>query len=329
MLTIMFSVYFYQMFFSPNILVKKEATWLYIPEGASVRQVADSLQYRGQMENLMSFMFVAKVLDYPEQVKPGRYALQPNMSNLQVVRLLRSGRQDPVRLTFTHARTLEDLAPRLCRPLAVRADELIRLLQDPAVVEPLGFDTATVRTMFVPNTYEMYWNTTATQLIERMKKEYDRFWTDERKAKASAMGLTPVQVSILASIVEAETQKVDERPRVAGLYLNRLNQNRPLEADPTVVFANGDFSIRRVLRKHLEADSPYNTYRHTGLPPGPINIPSISSIDAVLNHEKHNYLFMCAREDFSGYHNFAVTFAEHQINAVKFRKALNKAGIKE
>jgi UPF0755 protein len=182
--------------------------------------------------------------------------------------------------------------------------------------------------MFLPNTYELYWNTSADELLERLNKEYKKFWTQERINKAEALNFTPVQVSVLASIVEAETKKNDEKPRVAGVYINRLNTNMPLQADPTLVFALRNFALKRVLKVHMEVDSPYNTYRYTGLPPGPINLPSLSAIDAVLNSEKHNYLYFSAREDFSGYHNFAENFNDHLKNARLYQKALNAANIR-
>lgn len=180
----------------------------------------------------------------------------------------------------------------------------------------------------MPNTYEFYWTTDAEELVTRMKREYDRFWNDERKEKATALGLTPLQVSVLASIVQAETAKEDEKPRVAGLYLNRLKIGMILNSDPTVIFAHRDFTIKRVLNWHLKIDSPYNTYKYAGLPPGPINVPSAPSIDAVLNHEQHEYIYMCAREDFSGYHRFAISYQQHLQNAKMYQKALDAAGIR-
>lgn len=182
--------------------------------------------------------------------------------------------------------------------------------------------------MFIPNTYEVYWNTSAKNFMNRMKKEYDRFWNDSRKAKAKEIGMSPVEVAILASIVEEETAAYDEYPVVAGLYINRLKRNIPLQADPTVKFAWGDFTLQRILFSHLEIDSPYNTYKHTGLPPGPLRIPSIKGLDAVLNYQKHSYLYMCAKEDLSGRHNFAKTLAEHSRNAKKYQAELNRRKIK-
>ncbi len=321
-------VYSYQLFFTPNILVREtEKAYLYIPPGATIKNVADSLYHNKLMHDPVSFMFVSKLLKYHESVKPGRYALSPKMTNLQAVRHLRAGIHEPVKLTFTNARRKDELAAKLCRATVAEPHEFDSLVNDVAFVETLGFDTVTVACMFLPNTYEVFWTTNAEGILKRMKREYDAFWNEDRLAKASAVGLTPVQVSILASVVEAETKLKDEKPTVAGLYLNRLNRNMPLESDPTVVFAVGDFSIRRVLNTHLEIVSPYNTYRNTGLPPGPILIPELSSIEAVLNAKDHNYLYMCAKEDFSGRHNFAATYREHINNANRYRAALNRAKI--
>jgi UPF0755 protein len=204
-------------------------------------------------------------------------------------------------------------------------------MSDPAVVAEYGFDTTTIVSMFLPNTYEFYWNTSSKELLDRMHKEYQKFWTEERKQKAKAIGFTPVQVSVLASIVEAEQGRwADERPRIAGVYINRMTSKETdykLQADPTLVFAHGDFAIRRVLTGHKQINSPYNTYKFRGLPPGPINLPSPVSIDAVLNYEKHNYLYFCAKEDFSGYHAFAQTYEEHLKNARLYQAALNSKNI--
>ncbi|HWL00047.1 MAG TPA: endolytic transglycosylase MltG, partial [Parapedobacter sp.] len=191
-----------------------------------------------------------------------------------------------------------------------------------------GFDSANFLSMFVPNTYELYWNTTTEQFADRMHNEYEKFWNDERRQKAETINLNPQEVAVLASIVKGEALHTDEMPAIAGLYLNRLRKGMLLQADPTVIFANNDFTIRRVLYRHLRTDSPYNTYLYRGLPPGPIMMPSIAAIDAVLNYQQHDYIYMCAKDDFSGYHNFAVTQAEHNINARKFQQALNERNIK-
>ncbi|MCS7005625.1 MAG: endolytic transglycosylase MltG [Cytophagales bacterium] len=323
------SVYFYQMFFSRN-LVNNGYTeaFIHIPPGATIFHVKDTLEKYRLVDDVLSFMFVSRVLDYQENVKPGRYRLTAGMNNLEAVRLLRSGIQVPVKVIFHNVRLKEELPEKLCKNLWTDPDDFYALLTNPQKVAEVGFDTLTIACMFIPNTYYLYWNTSAEELFARMKREYDRFWNEKRRSQADGLGLTPIQVSILASIVQAETNQNDEKPRIAGVYLNRLHKKMPLQADPTLVFAQGDFSIKRVLNSMKKIDSPYNTYKHTGLPPGPINIPEISSIDAVLNAERHRYLFFCAKEDLSGYHNFAETLEEHNRNAQKYISALNRKGIK-
>ncbi|UZR93491.1 endolytic transglycosylase MltG [Chondrinema litorale] len=327
LIIIMMSVYFYQVFFNPNLLITQEKAVLYIPENADINQVIDSLKKHKYLEDVVSFGFVSKVLDYQENIKPGRYILTKKMTNLQAIRHLRSGVQEPVRVTFNNIRLKEDLAKKICKNVIATEDQFMELLNNPEYVSKFGFDTTTIISMFIPNTYEMYWTSTAEDIFSRMKNEYDKFWDDERTAKASELGLTPLQVSILASIVQAETVKNDEKPVVAGLYLNRLERNMLLESDPTVVFALRDFGMKRVLKRHLETDSPYNTYKNLGLPPGPINLPEPSTLEAVLNYEHHNYIYMCAKEDFSGYHRFASNYRQHINNARKYQQALNRRGV--
>jgi UPF0755 protein len=323
-----FSFYIYQVIKSPNLQVNKEATFLYIPTGAGFQTVLDSLSRNDILHDKTSFALMSKLLKYQENVKPGRYQIEPNMSNREAILMLRAGRQVPVRLTFNNIRLKEELAGRLTRILEADSAQFHQLINNPEVVTRFGFDTTTIMCMFLPDTYEMYWNTDAEELLERMNKEYQAFWTPERQAKAQALNFSPTQVSVLASIVQAETNKNDEKPRVAGVYINRLKINMPLQADPTLVFALRDFTIRRVLKAHMQVDSPYNTYKYPGLPPGPINLPSTASLNAVLDHEKHKYLYFSAKEDFSGYHNFAENFDDHLKNARLYQKALNAANIR-
>lgn len=326
---IMMSFYFYQVFYTANINTQNDRVSVFIKEGDDIEDVTKFLTDRSLVQERLSFRFVTKLLKYNETIKPGHYVLTKDMTNLEAVRMLRSGAQTPVRVTFNNARLKKDLANRICKNLTADENKFLKLLNDEAFVANYGFDTKTILTMFLPNTYEMYWTTDEKGLFDRMKREYDAFWSQKRKERADELGMTPIEVSVLASIVQAETLKSDEKPRVAGVYMNRLKKNMLLQADPTVVFAIGDFTIRRVLNKHLETDSPYNTYKYTGLPPGPINVPVASSIDAVLNYEKHKFIFFCASDDFSGYHNFATTSAGHARNAAKYRAALNKKGIKK
>lgn len=288
-----------------------------------LQQIRDS----AKVEDIGSFEKVSDFLQYSDNIKSGRYAIKPGMDVLQVVRLLKSGAQTPVNLTFNNLRTKEDLVKRLSQQLMFSEEELREALNNSAIYEKYGFNDKTIVAMFIPNTYEFYWNVSLDKFLDRMNKEYKNFWTEARLKKAKEVGLTPVEVSVLASIVEEECYFPDEYPVVAGLYLNRIRKGMLLQADPTVKYAVGDFSIRRVLNRHLEVDSPYNTYKYAGLPPGPIRIPSIKGIDAVLNYSPNNYIFMCAKEDFLGRHNFAVTHAEHERNRIKYQAALNKRRI--
>lgn len=327
-LLVSFTFYFYQAFFSPNALTDKEENYvLKIPSNSTFRMVSDSLLENGVINDVVTFSFVAKVLNYQEAVKPGLYTIPPKTSNLNLIRLLRSGRQTPVRLTFNNVRTKSDLAEKITSNLEISQEQFLELLTDSVYIRKFGFEEETIMAMFIPNTYEVWWNTSAEGLFDRMHQEYTKFWTEPRKKKAEQLGLSPLEVSTLASIVQAETQKADERPKVAGVYLNRLRIRMPLQADPTLVFAVGDFGLKRVLNVHKEIDSPYNTYKNVGLPPGPINLPEISALDAVLNAEQHQYLYFCAKEDFSGYHAFASNYDEHMRNARRYQAALNQAKI--
>ncbi|MEN2282387.1 endolytic transglycosylase MltG [Algoriphagus sp. SE2] len=327
-LAISMSFYFYQVFFSPNTLLETEQSFtLKIPSNATFKQVSQQLYDDNVVNDMVSFSFVSKVLGYQESVKPGLYVISPKMTNLELVRHLRSGNQVPIKITFNNIRTKEDLAERITKNLEINESQFFELINDSVYIRKFDFDEETIMSMFIPNTYEVWWNTSPEALFDRMYKEYQSFWTAERKSKAEALGLSPKEVSTLASIVQSESQKSDERPRIAGVYLNRLRLNMPLQADPTLVFAVGDFSLKRVLNIHKEIESPYNTYKYTGLPPGPINLPDINSLEAVLNAEDHKYLYFCAKEDFSGYHAFATNLAQHNANARRYQAALNAAKI--
>ncbi|MFW5831728.1 MAG: endolytic transglycosylase MltG [Prolixibacteraceae bacterium] len=302
---------------------------LIIPEDATYRDVYSELKSDEVLYNYKAFSWVSKKKNYPEHIKPGRYRIEKGMNTNQIINKLVGGLQDPVNVTFNNIRFNEDLAGRISKYLQADSVEILGLFQDTALIKEYGFTPETFRAMFIPNTYEFYWTTTAKGFADRMKKEYEQFWTKERLQKAKAINLTPAEVITLASIVQAETSRKDELQRVAGLYINRLKRGMLLQADPTVKYAVGDFSIRRVLNKHLEIDSPFNTYKYAGLPPGPISFPETASIEAVLNYEDHDYIYMAAKEDFSGYHNFAKTLREHNNNAVRYRRALNQRRIFE
>ena len=231
-------------------------------------------------------------------------------------------------LTVGSVRTLDRMARNVARQLMIDSTEVARLMADTAYIRSIGYSKETLPALFIPNTYEVYWNLSAEELMQRMVKENKAFWNDKRMNQAKAIGLTPIEVATLASIVEEETANQNEKPMVAGLYINRLQRGMLLQADPTVKFSLQEFGLKRILYKHLEVDSPYNTYKYAGLPPGPIRVPSYQGLESVLNYTKHNYLYMCAKEDFSGTHNFAVTSAQHAANARRYQQALNRKGIR-
>lgn len=291
-------------------------------------QVAEVLTASATIESMAGFAPLMKYYKYDERVKPGNYAIRPGDSMRDICLRLLSGNQTPVRLVIPSVRTLDRLAGAVGKQLMTDSAAIAAILTDHHLIDSLGYTAETFPTLFLPNTYEVYWTMSPGQFIARMKKEYDTFWNTERKKKAQAQGLTPIEVTTLASIVDEETNKNDEKPLVAGLYLNRLKRGMLLQADPTVKFAHGKFDLRRILLAHLTIDSPYNTYKYAGLPPGPIRIPSIAAIESVLNPAKHSYIYMCAKEDFSGYHNFASTLGQHNANARRYQQALNQRGIK-
>lgn len=317
----------YVLILSPNVKGKDDIH-LYIRTASTYKEVIDQLKEKQALRLTSTFTFLGERMNYPAKVLAGHYVIKPGMNNLAMIRLLRGGHQTPVQVTFQSVRTKAELAGRISKTLEIDSSDLLSALNDKAYLAEHGLNAETSISLFIPNTYEMYWNTSREKFMNRMFKEYDKFWNASRKSKAESLGLSRVEVSTLASIVQAEQQAhPDERPVIAGLYLNRLKKGMKLESDPTLVFAIGDFSIRRVLNVHKLIDSPYNTYMHEGLPPGPILLPDISSIDAVLNRQQNDYIFMCAKEDFSNYHNFASDYATHQKNAALFRMALDKKGI--
>lgn len=314
----------YSMIYRSNVGFKADEKYFYIPTGSRFQDVSNALVQQGIIINQTTFDWVSEQKKYKLNVKPGRYLLENGMSNNELVNLLRSGNQEPVMVTFNNVRFKEELAGKVGKFIEADSTQIINLLNSNSFVSKYGFNTTTFLTIFLPNTYEFWWNTSAEQFVERMTTEYKKFWTAERKQKAKILGLSQSEVSILASIVQKETNKTDEKPTVAGVYLNRLKKGMLLQADPTLVYANRDFEARRVLNSHKAIDSPYNTYKYKGLPPGPICLPSIESIDAVLNAKSHNYLYFCAKADNSGYHSFASTYSQHLQNAREFQRELNR-----
>lgn len=300
---------------------------LYIPTGTKLSELLSILYQNGTVSDTVGLKWIAKKKNLPQHLNPGHYVLTPNMRTIDLVNLIRSGEQTPVKVTFGSLRTLEELAKKVSKQIETDAPALTALFHDTAYLNKSSWTLQTLPALFIPNTYEFYWNTSAERFFERMEMEYSRFWSPVRLQSAKNIRLTPVEVSTLASIVEDETYRDSEMPLIAGVYLNRLKKGYRLQADPTIRYARGDFSGKRVLSKDLKINSPYNTYRHYGLPPGPIRIPSIQAIDAVLHAKRNGYLYFCAKEDFSGYHNFAKTLKEHNRNAAKYRRALDRRKI--
>lgn len=308
-----------------NIAGDKEL-YVCLPTHASMDTLLVCVRNTGAIIDFGSFESAAKSYELDKKYKPGRYRLKTGMTNHELMSLFKSGKQVPVKVSFHYARTINHLAGKLNGKIEADSTELVTFWNDHAKMKELyGVSKEEIPMLFIPNTYEFYWNTSAKQFTDKMFKEFQKFWTDERKAKAEKLGLTPSQVVTLASIVQSEQTKYqDEWPIIAKLYLNRLSKGMKLQADPTVIFAIGDFSITRVLDRHLTFDSPYNTYLHEGLPPGPIMIPEPACIDAVLNPAKNNFIYMCAKEDFSGRHNFTASYAEHERNAARYQRALSR-----
>lgn len=319
----------YQQIFSPNTKFGDERVAVFIPTGSDYEAVKKLVApYVEDMDKLNS---VAEKKEYPANVKAGKFILKNGMNSNDIINSLRQ--PVTVNVAFNNQETIERLAGRLSHQIEPDSLSLLEAFTDEKFLADNGFNKDNVLSMFIPNSYEFFWNTTPNKVREKMAKEYRKFWNEERLAKAKALNLTPLQVSALASIVHKETVKTDERPRVAGVYLNRLNKGMKLEADPTVIYAmkkqSGDFDqvIKRVLFKDLVIDSPYNMYKYNGLPPGPIAMPDITAIDAVLNPEKHNYIYFCASVTNFGYHEFAVTPAQHEANRQKYVAWVNKMGI--
>jgi len=320
-------ILFYRIIFGLNLKTGGEKITLYIPEGSTYTQAVDTIRAHFHIRDPKAFSWIAEKKKYPSLVKPGRYIIDSDISYSGLINLLRSGRQAPVNVTFNNIRTLNELAGKVGKQIDADSVHLINFLTDPDNYSKDGFTRETVISVFIPNTYQLFWNTGPEGFYMRMLREYNKFWNEERQAKAVSNNLSRIEVSVLASIVDEEAAKTDEKPRIAGVYLNRLRRGIPLQADPTIKFALNDFSISRVLKKHLDVNSPYNTYIHRGLPPGPIGCPSVSGLDAVLNAEKHDYLYFAAKADFSGYHNFSRTLSEHNRYAAEYQRELNKRRI--
>lgn len=324
---VIIALFMYHSLFGHQFDIEEKA-YIYIDDDDNIDSLRTKISEAGKPSNLVGFNLLASIYNIDKKIKPGRYSIELDNNAVDMVRKIRNHSQDPVNLVIPSVRTVDDLAGRLSRYLLLDSAKISDALHDEDVCEKYGYDTQNISCMFIPNTYQVYWNISLDDLLDRMKKESDTFWNDERKAKAKKAGLSQNEVITLASIVDEETANNGEKSRIAGLYMNRLKAGMPLQSDPTVKYALGDFSLKRIMHGHLNTDSPYNTYKNEGLPPGPIRIPSIAGIDAVLNYEHHNFMYMCAKEDFSGTHNFAVTYDQHLTFAKKYADALNARGIK-
>jgi len=318
--------YGYYCLFFPQFHPKKKA-YVYIDRNDNIDSIYNKVKDKGKVSCFTGFRWMSNYRNYASNIHTGRYAIHPGENVYHVFSRMYRGFQEPVNLTIGSVRTVDKLARSVSRQLMVDSTEIATLMNDSVFEQKTGYTKETMPCLFVPNTYQMYWDITVKDFFKRMQQEHDKFWNKDRLGKAKAIGLTPVEVCTLASIVEEETNNNQEKPMVAGLYINRLHSGMPLQADPTIKYALQDFALRRISNEHLNTNSPYNTYRNAGLPPGPIRIPTPVGIDAVLNYVKHNYIYMCAKEDFSGTHNFASNYAEHMKNARKYWEALNKRKI--
>lgn len=316
----------YYIIFKNNI---KNNTILYIPTHASYEQVLDSLVKNKTLADIKSFEKIVKQLKYSTNIKSGRYVLEKPMSNIAIVRKLRSGDQDAINITINNIKSIEHLTAKLGEKLEPSSTDFYTKFTDSQLLDSLNLNEDNVLTLFLANTYQFYWNTSAEFFLQKMLKEYQKFWNEKRTAKAKKLGLSITEVIILASIVQKESTKYDEYARIAGVYYNRLKINMKLQADPTVLYAKQSLGLaNRVYNKDTKIEHPYNTYFIDGLPPGPICLPETKSIDLTLDLENHNYIYFCAKEDFSGYHNFAADWKTHEANAKKFHQAMNEKNIK-
>tara|TARA_B100001559_G_scaffold258374_1_gene222844 strand:- start:107 stop:1057 length:951 start_codon:yes stop_codon:yes gene_type:complete len=314
------------MLYAPNFLINQPEKFIIIKEETKFDQLRNKLIEDTLLNDVISFSVLSKLMDYDDNIKIGAYRVKTNMSNYNMISMLRSGNQTPINITFSYARKIDDLAEKITEKLMISNEDLMKYLVE-NIDKYKGFNEMDIISVFLPDTYEVYWNISPKNLVDKMYSEYKKFWDADRMRKLENINLNKKEAIILASIVASETRMIDEADRIAGVYMNRLNKNMRLQADPTLVFAANDFTIRRVLNKHKKIKSPYNTYIHKGLPPGPIRLTPKNYIDAVLNYEKHNYIFFCAKEDFSGYHSFATNLGDHNRNARKFQRALNERKI--
>lgn len=312
----------------------QNTTYLYVDADDNVDSISQKIESQTAPESMRVFHLFAGLLNLKDRIRTGRYEVSPQHTMLNLIRDIRNHHEKPIMLVVPSTRTMDAMAGKLANQLMLDSASIEQYLKDEGNIKALGYTKETLPGLFIPNTYEVYWDVSIPKLMERMQKENAAFWNEERMNKLQEVSqytgeeMTKEKVITLASIVDSETADDGEKPTIAALYMNRMRKPMALQSDPTVIFAVGDFSIRRVLHEHLKVESPYNTYRNLGLPPGPIRVPSIAGIDAVLNHDKNDYIYMCAKEDFSGTHNYAVSYGEHLRNAARYTKALNERGIR-
>jgi len=311
-----------------HVMTNEKPGYVYIDKDDNIDSVRHKIEAIGSPSTMKGFDLLNTYTDYDKNIRIGCYKVSQDISMLSLFRCMRNGQQSPSNVIVPSVRTVDEACEKISKYLMLDATSIKNAVHDSLKLKSIGFTEETLPALFIPNTYEIYWTTDADKLLERLKSEYDAFWTTSRKEKAQALGLSPLEVSTLASIVDSETSREQDKPIIARLYLNRLEKHIRLASDPTVIYAVGDFSLRRVLKRHLEVESPYNTYKHEGLPPGPIRISSIAGIDAVLNPDDNDYIYMCAKEDFSGEHYYTSSEKEHMQNAKKYAEALNKRNIK-
>ncbi len=322
-----FSLYTYQILYRPNILVQQKDSMLIIPYKMTFKQLQKKLYEENIVQNMLAFSIVARWMKFDKNLKPGHYKLKKGMNNLETIKWLRAGKQHPVNITFSNIRTLKDLAEKITHNIGLTSEQFLTLLQDENFLQQYDLNKHTVKAIFIPNTYQVYWTYNAKQVFKKIYDSYQKFWNNKRRLQAKKIGLTPIEVCILASIIEEETNNIQEYPIIAGVFMKRLKRGMRLQSCTTLRYAMQNFSCKRVLYKHINIISPYNTYIYKGLPPGPIRMSSIKAIEAVLYYTKHNYLYFSAQENFSGKHNFSKTLKEHSAKAMYYKRVLNKKKI--
>ncbi len=320
--------YLYVLLFGSNTGDFSDKIFLFIPTGSSYVELLENMDSNHVVKDIHSFDKMARRIGLPSSIHPGKYQIKAGMGNFTIAQILKGGKQSPVKLVINKLRTKEDVVRKICGSLEADSTEMRLLFSDTSFLNKYEIDSNQIQAIILPDTYQFYWNTGSRKAMEKIARNYIKFWTNDRKQKAQKMNLSVPQIITLASVVEEETNKEEDKPKIASTYLNRLRKGMPLQADPTLKYAIGDFTLKRLFQKHMRYASPYNTYLNAGLPPGPICTPSTNTIDAVLDAPTTDYLYFCAREDLKGYSNFATTYTEHLANAKKYQDALNARGIR-